>query len=58
MNRTSAVIAYALVVIFFAVVFKYGLHLSFGVDPGYLGPIFIWHAIIIVAAVFKKGDNK
>lgn len=58
MNKTSAVIAYSLIVILFAVVFKYGIHLSFGIDPGYVGPIFLWHAIIIITAVFKKGDSK
>ena len=44
--------SYILLVMLFSVLFKYGIHISFKVDPGYIGPIFLFHAIIIVAAAF------
>lgn len=58
MSKTGALIAYALLVMLFAVLFKYGIHISFGVDPGYVGPIMLWHAFIIIIAITKSPVKK
>lgn len=57
MSKSSAFIGYILIVTLFAVVFKYGIQLSFGIDTGYAGPIFLWHSIIIFSALFKRPGN-
>lgn len=58
MSKTSAIIAYALLVMLFAVLFKYGIHISFGEDPGYIGPILLWHALLMLIAVTKSPVKK
>ena len=58
MNKISVLITYALLVIMFAVLFKYGVYISFGTDTGFIGPIFIWHAILMIVAVAKSPVKK
>ena len=52
MNKKINLASYILLVMLFSVLFKYGIHISFKTDPGYIGPIFLFHAIIMVAAMF------
>ena len=52
MSKQATLMSYILLVMLFSVLFKYGIHISFKVDPGYIGPIFLFHAIIIAAAAF------
>jgi hypothetical protein len=57
-DKTSIVITYALIVILFAVLFRYGIYLSFDIDTGYVGPIFIWHAALIISLMRgRKNEN-
>lgn len=51
MTKTSIIISYALIVMLFAVLFKYGVQISFGRDTGYVGPIFLFHAALVLSAL-------
>jgi hypothetical protein len=57
MTKSAIIISYFIIVTLFAVLFKYGIHISFGVDTGFIGPIFIWHSILLVSTMLK-GPNK
>ena len=52
MNKHINLASYVLIVTLFSVLFKYGFHISFKIDTGYIGPIFLFHALIISAAMF------
>ena len=52
MSKQINLVTYILVVILFSVLFKYGFHISFKIDTGYIGPIFLFHALIMIAAMF------
>lgn len=57
MSKAAVVISYILIVILFSILFKYGIHISFGIDTGFVGPIFIWHALLIITAMLR-GSHK
>jgi hypothetical protein len=57
MITINALMAYILYVVLFSVLFKYGLELSFDVDPGYLGPIFIFHSILMFVLLFSQSKK-
>ena len=57
MTKSAIIISYFIIVTLFVVLFKYGIHISFGIDTGFIGPIFIWHSILLVSAMLK-GPNK
>ena len=57
-NKTAVVITYSLIVMLFAVLFRYGIYLSFDIDTGYIGPIFIWHSALIISLMRgRKNEN-
>jgi len=58
MTKSAIIISYILIVILFAVLFKYGINISFGVDTGFVGPIFIWHSILLVSAMLRGPSKK
>lgn len=58
MNKFTILITYSLLVMLFAILFKYGVHISFGKDTGYVGPIFLWHALLMIVAVTKSPVKK
>lgn len=57
MINLSGAIAYVLYVVLFSLLFKYGIQLSFGIDPGYVGPAFIFHAVLMFVALLSQGKK-
>ena len=56
MIKVSALIAYISYVMLFAVLFKYGIHISFKIDTGFVGPVFIFHSIMMF--LLLTGQNR
>jgi hypothetical protein len=56
MIKVSALIAYISYVMLFAVLFKYGIHISFKIDTGFVGPVFIYHSIMMF--LLLTGQNR
>lgn len=57
MINFSGAIAYILYVVLFSLLFKYGVQLSFGIDTGYIGPAFIFHAVLMLVALLSQGKK-
>lgn len=53
----NALMAYILYVVLFSVLFKHGFQLSFDIDPGYLGPFFIFHSILMILVLFNQSKK-
>lgn len=58
MNNKVSFIAYLILVTTFSVLFKYGIHISFKIDTGFVGPVFIFHALVIIAALVNGTKNE
>jgi len=58
MTRTSAIITYVLIVMLFSALFRYGFNISFNIDTGYIGPIFLWHSFLLIGMLFKETSKK
>lgn len=56
MINIAAFFAYILYVVLFSVLLKYGIHISFNLDTGYVGPVFLFHAMLMI--LFLTGQNK
>jgi hypothetical protein len=55
MKYINFIIIYLTIIFSFAFLFKMGIQLSFDIDTGYLGPIALFHAMLIIAGL--KGSN-
>lgn len=56
MINIAAFFAYILYVVLFSILVKYGIHISFNIDTGFIGPAFLFHAILMI--LFLTGQNK
>ena len=57
MKISEAIVYYLITIFLFAILFRYGIYLSFGHDTGYVGPIFIFHIVMFLLSI-KIRTNK
>lgn len=56
MINVAAFLAYITYVVLFSILFKYAFHISFNIDTGFIGPVFIFHSVLML--LFLTGQNK
>lgn len=56
MISITAILSYILYVILFSILFRYGIDISFGIDTGFIGPVYIFHSVLML--ILLMGNTK
>lgn len=56
MTKLTTVVTYVTYVALFSILFRYGMDISFKIDTGFIGPIYIFHSVLMLLVL--TGHNK